>query len=93
MWSKMREALAQRLAIPTDKELEIDLSGPGIHHDKQDRIVLESKEDMGKRGLASTDCGDALALTWAAPVKAQQAVARTTTPFRGASDRSQSWMA
>jgi len=68
MWAKMRDAINDRLAIDSDKELESDLTGPGIHHDKQDRIVLESKENMQKRGLASPDDGDALALTYARPV-------------------------
>ena len=33
--------------------------------DKQDRICLESKEEMEERGLDSPDDGDALALTFA----------------------------
>jgi phage terminase large subunit len=48
--------------------LEVDLTGPGFHHDRRDRLVIESKESMKKRGLASPDDGDALALTFAMPV-------------------------
>jgi hypothetical protein len=33
-----------------------------------DAIQLEKKEDMKKRGLASSDFGDALALTFAYPI-------------------------
>jgi hypothetical protein len=33
-------------------------------------VVLESKENMQKQGLASSDDGDALALTFAQPVAA-----------------------
>jgi hypothetical protein len=40
--------------------------------DKQDRICLESKEEMEKRGLDSPDDGDALALTFAHPVLPQE---------------------
>lgn len=85
MWSKMRDALALRLAIDPDRELETDLTGPGIHHDKQDRIVLESKENMEKRGVASTDDGDALALTFARPVApgAENRYAPTHNVIRG----------
>jgi hypothetical protein len=36
--------------------------------DRQDRICLESKEEMEKRGLDSPDDGDALALTFAQTV-------------------------
>ena len=67
MWSEMRDWLTKG-AIDTTPRLETDLTGPGYKHDKQDRVVLESKEDMKKRGLDSPDDGDALALTFAAPV-------------------------
>jgi hypothetical protein len=67
MWGRMKDWL-QRGSIPKNTQLEQDLVGPGYKHDKQDRLVLESKEDMKKRGLASTDDGDALALTFAQPV-------------------------
>lgn len=67
IWAKLRDWL--RLgAIPTDPRLEQDLTGPGYGHDKADRLVLESKEHMKGRGVASPDDGDALALTFAAPV-------------------------
>ena len=39
--------------------------------DGRDAIILEKKEDMKKRGLASPDLADALALTFAYPVAAQ----------------------
>lgn len=94
MWSKMRDHLYTRLAIDKDRDLETDLSGPGISHNEKGQIKLESKEDMAKRGLASPDDGDALGLTYAAPVKATSNTPKMPqTPFRGASDRSQSWMA
>jgi hypothetical protein len=37
----------------------------------RDAIILENKEDMKRRGLASPDDGDALALTFADPPGAQ----------------------
>ena len=64
MWSQMKDWLTHG-AIDPDPRLETDLTGPGYHHDKQDRVVLESKEDMKKRGLDSPDDGDALELTFA----------------------------
>lgn len=67
MWSKLRDWLP-RGAIDNTPALETDLTGPGYHHDKQDRLLLESKEQMKKRGLDSPDDGDALALTFAQPV-------------------------
>jgi hypothetical protein len=68
MWGKMAEALGAGLAIDKDPTLETDLTGPGYHHNQAQKLVLESKEDMKKRGLDSPDDGDALALTFAAPV-------------------------
>jgi hypothetical protein len=67
IWSKMRDWL-QGGAIPADPQLEADLTGPQYRHDRQDRLLLESKEEMKARGLSSPDNGDALALTFAQPV-------------------------
>ena len=67
MWSRMREWLPHG-AIDNSPQLETDLAGPGYHHNPHDQVVLESKEEMKKRGLDSPDSGDALALTFAQPV-------------------------
>lgn len=76
MWNRMKEWL-DRGAIPAeDPVLETDLTAPGSHLNRSDQLVLESKEAMQKRGVASPDSGDALALTFAAhvpPVAAQTA--------------------
>lgn len=68
MWGRMRDWLGAGGAIDKSPDLETDLTGPGFYHDKRDRIVLESKEDMKDRGLDSPDDGDALALTFAQSV-------------------------
>ena len=65
MWDRMRTWLENTGAIPEDPDLETDLEGPQSYHDKKDRLLLESKEDMKGRGLASPDRGDALAMTFA----------------------------
>jgi hypothetical protein len=65
MWGKMRDWLAAGGAIDGTPALETDLTAPGYFHDKQDRLLLESKEQMKKRGVDSPDDGDALALTFA----------------------------
>jgi hypothetical protein len=57
-------------AIPNDPELKAQLIGPEYSENAQG-IVLERKEDMRSRGLASPDVADALALTFAAPVFSQ----------------------
>jgi hypothetical protein len=57
-----------------------DLAGPGYHINCSNLLVLESKADMQKRGQASPDDGDALALTFA------QAVAPAEKEERGEDD-------
>jgi hypothetical protein len=44
------------------------LTGPEFGFDAENRILLERKDDMKRRGLASPDAGDALALTFAEKV-------------------------
>jgi hypothetical protein len=59
----------KRGAIPTKNDrLAMDLTGPGFHLNKKNKLVLEAKESMQKRGVASPDSGDALSLTFAQPV-------------------------
>lgn len=67
MWDSMRGWL-QGGAIPRDQGLIDGLTGLEYGFDGQDRLILEKKADMKKRGLASPDEGDALALTFAQPV-------------------------
>jgi hypothetical protein len=83
MWQKLKDWLI-RGAIPDDQRLETDLTGPGFRHNNRDQLVLESKEDMAKRGLASPDDGDSLALTFAravAPVMPVKRLERYPVPF------------
>jgi hypothetical protein len=67
MWSRMRDWL-ELGAIDNSEQLEMDLTGPQYYHDRHDKLLLESKEEMKARGLDSPDSGDALALTFAQPV-------------------------
>lgn len=67
MWALMRDWLRGG-AIPADHELAADLTGVEYGFDADNAIQLEKKEHMKKRGLASPDMGDALALTFAYPV-------------------------
>jgi hypothetical protein len=83
IWGAMREWLHSG-AIDNDPELIADLTGVEygyVLRDGRDAIQLERKEDMKRRGLASPDNGDALALTFAYPVLAA-AVARSRRPDR-----------
>lgn len=64
LWGLMREWLKGG-AIPPDEELANDLTGVEYGFNAQDAILLESKADMKKRGLASPDAADALAVSFA----------------------------
>lgn len=66
MWGKMRDWL-ETGSLPVDQEMQDDLIGPEYGFDKYNRYQLEKKEDMKSRGLASPNCADALALTFALP--------------------------
>jgi len=67
MWGEMKEWLRDG-AIDSDVGLAADLAGPCLVSDHQQRVKLEAKELMQKRGLDSPDDADALALTFAMPV-------------------------
>lgn len=84
MWGYMKESLAT-LAIPDEAALEADLTGVmyGFRDGKGGaEIILEKKEHMKKRGLASPDRGDALALTYAYPVEPRKMAGGPQAEFR-----------
>lgn len=70
MWTSLRDALKTGLAISSDTRLEFELLSPNYTYDGNNAILLEKKKDMKKRGIASPNLADALALTYAYPVKA-----------------------
>ena len=67
-WGSLREAMVAGILIEDDADLQADLTGREYSYDNQQRIVLERKADMKKRGLASPDDADALALAFAYPI-------------------------
>ena len=67
----MHEFLADEdldVQIPDDDALEADLCCPKAWYDSMDRLCMESKDDIKKRGMPSPDIGDAAALTFAEQV-------------------------
>jgi hypothetical protein len=70
MWLRMKKWLESGAGIPDDRDLRADLIGVEYGFDARDKILLEKKEDMKRRGLPSPDDGDALALTFAESVMA-----------------------
>ncbi len=89
MWGAMKEWLRESGAIDNDKDLAADLQKPTLMKDRENRIKLETKEDMKRRlakmGLDSTspDDADALALTFAMPVTLKKRSSATPPPRVG----------
>lgn len=92
-WGLMRAWLPIG-AIDDDRELRDDLCGPEYGFDNVNRIQLEKKEDMKKRGLASPDDGDTLSLTFAQPIGRRdvERVKKRTAAYEGTARGDGAWM-
>jgi|SRR6185503_19192845 len=66
LWHDMKEWLSQEMPvqIPDSDELMGDLTSLGYKFDSSGRLLIESKDDLRKRGMKSPDTADALALTF-----------------------------
>jgi phage terminase large subunit len=69
MWNRLKEWLLTGCIPDSGTKLELDLTGPGFHINRHNQLVIELKQDIMKRGVASPDDADALALTFARPVE------------------------
>ena len=80
LWQRMKDWLSEG-HVP--EEMKDDLIGPQYSFDSSGRLVIERKEDMAKRGLASPDLADALALTFFVmnAVKIEHRIARKPKPL------------
>ena len=67
LWNNMRTALQGRFSIPDDDALHADLTSVGYKYDSSSRLLLESKQDMKRRGMPSPDSADAVALCFSEP--------------------------
>jgi hypothetical protein len=72
MWDNIRIWLDDGGALPNHTDLKTDLCVPLYKFDSGNRLQLESKDDIKKRGGRSPDLGDALALTFSYPVAAKK---------------------
>lgn len=70
MWMRSRDWLTADggADIPDKDSIQADACGPSYKYDMQQRLLLESKEAMMKRGVRSPDEWDAVVLTFASPV-------------------------
>ncbi len=65
-WAEMKKWLMGELPvqIPDADDLQSDLCSLGFHFRSNGQLILESKEDLKKRGMPSPDLGDAMANTF-----------------------------
>jgi hypothetical protein len=71
MWANLKKALEEgRTSLPDSDSLQADLVSCGYRYNSAGQLLLESKQDMRKRGVPSPDEGDAVALTFADPLGA-----------------------
>ncbi len=80
MWGRVKEWLPGG-CLDESHTLRDDLCGPNKKFARNgDAIMLESKEEMTKRGLHSPDDGDALALTFAVRVSRKDSLTARQRP-------------
>ncbi len=73
MWGDMAEWIKTSGALPDVAELKADLCQTTYDYDAAGKLRLEPKEKLKARTGKSPDLADALALTFAAPVRAARA--------------------
>ena len=71
MWAKMKEWLEDpvQAVLPDDDQLHADITAPGTRLTSSGQLLIEKKEDIRSRLGRSPDAADALALTFAQPVR------------------------
>ncbi len=80
MWWKLKEWLEQEPFLEANPDLRDDLVAPEYFLTSTGKIQLEAKDSMRRRGLASPDLGDALALTFAMPVRHRNKTSPVVVP-------------
>lgn len=93
MWMRSKEWLEDPMGvdIPDEGIFQTDAVGPSYKYDHAQRLQLESKESMRKRGVRSPDVWDAVALTFAEPVYEKRDNRVSPPKFTGQA-ASQGWM-
>jgi hypothetical protein len=80
IWGALRSSL-RYLCLPNNQTLREQLCGPQYSFSRtSDAILLEPKDAMKRRGLPSPDWGDALAVTFGAPLATLPALADWAQP-------------
>lgn len=81
MWGEMAQWIKEVGQLPDTADLKADLCQVCYSYDVQGRLRLESKETLKERTGKSPDLADALALTFAAPVRGGSSANRNCPEF------------
>lgn len=94
MWSRSRDWLTQvgGADIPDLDSLQSDACGPSFTYDLKQQLLLEPKEKMVARGIRSPDEWDAVALTFAEPVRARRPRPRENSRSGGPGGGQLGWL-
>ena len=79
MWAKLRDHL-NTVSLPNDEELMAELTARQYSYTADNAVQLERKEELKKRGMPSPDKADALALTYAYPVRPRPVMGQIMPP-------------
>ncbi len=94
MWMRSKEWLEDPMGvdIPDEGIFQTDAVGPSYKYDSAQRLQLESKESMRKRGVRSPDVWDAVALTFAESVYYKKEEPKHRMPVLSGAAAEQGWM-
>ena len=94
LWWRARDWFAARdCKLAPDAALVAELSAPGYAFTSAGKLVIESKDEMKARGLASPDLADAFILTFAGGIEHMAEGARERRRYEGRSrERNGTWM-
>ena len=94
MWMRSKEWLSDPMGVdlPDEGIFQTDAVGPSYKYDSAQRLQLESKESMRKRGVRSPDVWDAVALTFAEPVYDKKSEPSYQLPVLAGAAADQGWM-
>ena len=68
MWGNLKKTLEEgRFSLPDRDSLQADLVSVGYKYTSEGKLLLESKQDMRRRGVPSPDEADAVALCFSEP--------------------------
>lgn len=68
IWMNLKAALVEgRTQLPDSDSLQADLTSVGYEYTSSGQLLLESKQEMRRRGVPSPDEGNAVALCFAEP--------------------------